>query len=464
MPGPRTIDLNADVGESFGRWRLGDDEALLDVVTSANVACGFHAGDPATLVATCRAAARRGVAIGAQVGYRDLAGFGRRFVDVSADDLYADVLYQLAALDGIARTVGSAVTYVKPHGALYNAVVHHEVQADAVIRAVADYSRELPVVGLPGSALLAAAAGAGLATVREAFADRGYTAAGTLVPRSEPGALLDDPEEVAAPSPSARPGGPRDGDRRRRGRARGRLGMRPRRLPRGRRHGPCRPKRLVGGRSPAGGLRATADRMRLLPCGDRAILVEVADAAERRRLDATLRRRPLPGTVEHVPGARTVLVVASAAHHLPEIAAALRDLVLDAPEATDETDELVVEVRYDGPDLDDVATHLGITRSEVVARHTGQVWTVEFAGFAPGFAYLTGSEGDLEVPRRHSPRTRIPAGSVGLAGPYSGVYPRPSPGGWQLIGRTDVTLWDAERDPPALLTPGRRVRFVEVAS
>ena len=146
--------------------------------------------------------------------------------------------------------------------------------------------------------------------------------------------------------------------------------------------------------------------MRLLPCGDRAILVEVADAAERRRLDATLRHRPLPGTVEHVPGARTVLVVASAAHHLPEIAAALRDLVLDAPEATDETDELVVEVRYDGPDLDDVATHLGITRSEVVARHTGQVWTVEFAGFAPGFAYLTGSEGDLEVPRRHSPRTR----------------------------------------------------------
>ena len=198
MPGPRTIDLNADVGESFGRWRLGDDEALLDVVTSANVACGFHAGDPATLVATCRAAARRGVAIGAQVGYRDLAGFGRRFVDVSADDLYADVLYQLAALDGIARTVGSAVTYVKPHGALYNAVVHHEVQADAVIRAVADYSRELPVVGLPGSTLLAAAAGAGLATVREAFADRGYTAAGTLVPRSEPGALLDDPQDVAA--------------------------------------------------------------------------------------------------------------------------------------------------------------------------------------------------------------------------------------------------------------------------
>jgi UPF0271 protein len=197
-PGPLTIDLNADVGESFGRWRLGDDEALLDVVTSANVACGFHAGDPATLVMTCRAAALRGVAIGAQVGYSDLAGFGRRFVDVSADDLYADVLYQLSALAGIARTVGGAVTYVKPHGALYNAVVHHEAQADAVVRAVADFGARLPLVGLPGSALLAAAANAGLPTVREAFADRGYTAAGTLVPRSEPGAVLADPAEVAA--------------------------------------------------------------------------------------------------------------------------------------------------------------------------------------------------------------------------------------------------------------------------
>ena len=202
--------------------------------------------------------------------------------------------------------------------------------------------------------------------------------------------------------------------------------------------------------------------MRLLPCGDRAILVEVADVRERRRLDATLRRHPLPGSVEHVPGARTVLVVASAPHDLPNLAAALRDMVLDPDEAPIESDDLVVEVRYDGPDLQDVATSLGISPDEVVERHTTQVWTVEFAGFAPGFGYLTGSEGGLEVPRRASPRTRIPAGSVGLAGPYSGIYPRASPGGWQLIGRSDAPLWDADRDPPALLTPGRRVRFVEV--
>jgi UPF0271 protein len=198
VPRAASIDLNADVGESFGRWRLGDDEALLDLVTSANVACGFHAGDPATLVATCRAAVARGVAIGAQVGYRDLAGFGRRFVDVSAEDLYADVLYQLSALDGIARTVGGAVTYVKPHGALYNAVVHHERQAAAVVRAVSDHFPGLPVLGLPGSAFLTAATDAGLRAVPEAFADRSYTSSGTLVPRSEPNAVLHQPAQVAA--------------------------------------------------------------------------------------------------------------------------------------------------------------------------------------------------------------------------------------------------------------------------
>ena len=192
------VDLNADVGESFGRWRLGDDERLLPLITSANVACGFHAGDPATLVATCRTAARRGVVIGAQVGYRDLAGFGRRFVDVEPDDLYADVLYQIGALDGIARSVGSAVRYVKPHGALYNTVAHHRQQAEAVVAAVADYPAELPLLGLPGSILLQQAGERGLRAVTEAFADRGYRPDGTLIPRGRPGAVLQDPDIVAA--------------------------------------------------------------------------------------------------------------------------------------------------------------------------------------------------------------------------------------------------------------------------
>lgn len=192
-----TVDLNADLGESFGRWTLGDDEALLRIVTSANVACGFHAGDPATLVRTCALAAEHGVTVGAQVGYRDLAGFGRRFIEMSPDDLYADVVYQIGALNAIARSQGTSVKYVKPHGALYNAVVHHRVQAEAVIDAVTDVDPTLPILGLPGSALLELAEEAGTPCVREVFADRGYTDEGTLVPRGTRGALVHDPAEIA---------------------------------------------------------------------------------------------------------------------------------------------------------------------------------------------------------------------------------------------------------------------------
>lgn len=193
-----TVDLNADVGEGFGRWRLTDDEALLDVVSSANVACGFHAGDPSTMRRLCVAAHERGVSIGAHVGYRDLAGFGRRFLDVESDELRDDVVYQVAALVGTAASVGARVRYVKPHGALYNAVVHHHEQARAVVEAVASLDPTLPLLGLPGSVVLDLASRAGLRTVTEAFADRAYTEQGTLVPRSVDGAVLHDVDEVVA--------------------------------------------------------------------------------------------------------------------------------------------------------------------------------------------------------------------------------------------------------------------------
>ncbi|AGT90554.1 5-oxoprolinase subunit PxpA [Rhodococcus erythropolis] len=192
-----SVDLNSDLGEGFGAWTLGDDDAMLELVTSANIACGFHAGDPTTLLATCESAATRGVRIGAQVGYRDLAGFGRRFIDMSPKDLTADVIYQIGALDGLARVAGSRVTYVKPHGALYNAIVHHRRQARAVVAAVVAYDSSLPVLGLPGSVFLEEAREAGLDVVAEAFADRAYTAEGTLVPRTESGAVLHDPALVA---------------------------------------------------------------------------------------------------------------------------------------------------------------------------------------------------------------------------------------------------------------------------
>jgi UPF0271 protein len=195
---PTTIDLNSDLGEGFGRWSLGDDDAMLELVTSANVACGFHAGDPSILRRVCERAAERGVAIGAQVSYRDLAGFGRRSIDVPPEELTNEVLYQLGALDGFARVAGSRVSYVKPHGALYNDAARSERTAAAVVEAVALYDPTLPVLGLAGSVLLARAEARGLVSVPEAFADRAYTGEGLLVSRREPGSVLHDVEAVAA--------------------------------------------------------------------------------------------------------------------------------------------------------------------------------------------------------------------------------------------------------------------------
>ncbi|WP_375429701.1 LamB/YcsF family protein [uncultured Friedmanniella sp.] len=193
----RRIDLNADLGESFGRWTLGDDAALLPLISSANVACGFHAGDPLTLRRSCEGAVANGVTIGAQVSYPDLMGFGRRFLDIAADDLTAGVLYQIGALDGLARAAGSRVRYVKPHGALYNTAVEDEGQAAAVVAAVVAYDPDLPLLGLPGSALLRIAADQGLRAVPEYFIDRNYTPDGRLVDRRRPDAMVTDADEAA---------------------------------------------------------------------------------------------------------------------------------------------------------------------------------------------------------------------------------------------------------------------------
>ncbi|GFM85243.1 UPF0271 protein [Pseudomonas cichorii] len=193
----RAIDLNSDLGESFGAWSMGDDEAVLEIVSSANVACGFHAGDPAGILRTLEAAAARGVAIGAHVSYPDLVGFGRRNMDVPSDQLTADVIYQIGALQGLARSVGTRVSYVKPHGALYNTIAGNQRQATAVIQALLRIDPQLKLVCLANSPLIGWATEAGLSCVAEAFADRAYTAEGTLVSRSKPGAVLHDPELIA---------------------------------------------------------------------------------------------------------------------------------------------------------------------------------------------------------------------------------------------------------------------------
>ena len=196
--GQPRIDLNADCGESLTSWSMPDGAEILDVVSSANVACGFHAGDPSGIAQTCRDAVAAGVTVGAHVGYRDLAGFGRRFLNCTPTELADDVLYQIGALQALARAAGTDVKYVKPHGALYNTIVHHEAHAQAVVDAVKAFGGDLPLLLLPGSVALARAERAGLRGVAEAFADRGYTPAGTLVPRGEPGAVLHDAQAVAA--------------------------------------------------------------------------------------------------------------------------------------------------------------------------------------------------------------------------------------------------------------------------
>ncbi len=191
------MDLNSDLGESLGAWRMGDDAAMLGIVSSANVACGFHAGDAAGILRTLREAAARGVVVGAHVAYRDLVGFGRRNMDVESSDLVADVIYQIGALQGLARAAGTTVRYVKPHGALYNTIAHDERQARDVIAAMRAVDPGLVLVALAGSPLIGWARAAGLRVVAEAFADRAYTPAGALVSRREKGAVLHDEQLIA---------------------------------------------------------------------------------------------------------------------------------------------------------------------------------------------------------------------------------------------------------------------------
>ncbi|MBK4215229.1 LamB/YcsF family protein [Paracoccus caeni] len=193
-----TIDLNSDLGEGYGAWKMGDDAAMLEIVSSANVACGFHAGDPLTIRATVDQAAARGVAVGAHVSYPDRVGFGRRPMDVTSAELTADVIYQIGALQGIAKAAGTRVTYVKPHGALYNTIANDARQADAVIAAIREIDPSLVLMGLAGTPVLTRAREAGLRVVAEAFGDRAYTPDGQLVSRREKGAVLHDPELVAA--------------------------------------------------------------------------------------------------------------------------------------------------------------------------------------------------------------------------------------------------------------------------
>jgi UPF0271 protein len=193
-----SIDLNSDLGEGFGPWPMGDDAAMLQIVTSANIACGFHAGDPAGILKVLKVAGERGVVVGAHVGYRDLVGFGRRNMDPSNEELVGDTIYQIGALQGLAKAAGTTVRYVKPHGALYNTIASDTRQAADVIAGIQAVDPSLILMALAGAPIVVQARAAGLTVVCEAFADRAYNADGSLVSRRLPGSVIHDPAEVAA--------------------------------------------------------------------------------------------------------------------------------------------------------------------------------------------------------------------------------------------------------------------------
>ncbi|GEL26447.1 allophanate hydrolase [Pseudonocardia sulfidoxydans NBRC 16205] len=202
--------------------------------------------------------------------------------------------------------------------------------------------------------------------------------------------------------------------------------------------------------------------MKALPCGDAAVLFEVDTLDDAVALATAVRAAALPVVLDVVPAARTVLVVTEPGADLGALRRTVSELPIADAAVTHETEPVDIPVVYDGPDLDEIASRTGLTVDEVITAHTRSQWRVAFAGFAPGFAYLVDGDPRLHVPRRDEPRTRVPAGAVGLAGEFSAVYPRATPGGWQLLGHTDATMWDTDRDPPALLAPGDRVRFVQV--
>ena len=206
--------------------------------------------------------------------------------------------------------------------------------------------------------------------------------------------------------------------------------------------------------------------MRLLPAGRTAVLVELDDAGQRRRLHRALSDHPAEGTVDLVPAQTTVLVQVESADLLPGAVAHVQDLLAGGLDAVEEgsREPLPVPVRYDGLDMSDMADLLDMTTDELVKHHSDQLWTVEFAGFMPGFGYMSGVDWPYRIPRRSSPRTRIPPGSIALADGFTGAYPQASPGGWQIIGTTEMTLWDENADPPALLLPGAVIKFEAVTS
>ena len=490
------IDLNADLGEG-----MGDDRALLSIVTSANVATGAHAGGGELLRETVAAAVAAGVSVGAHPSYRDRTGFGRRsmLATLRAEPsgvrrLVADLAAQVLLVCAETERWGVPLAHVKAHGALYNDAVRDERAADLLVEAVEEASRQcgydLAVLTQPTGALAGRGRAAGLRVLDEGFVDRAYDSSGALVGRDRAGAVHVEVSTMVAQALGLAHGrvhavdgssldlsvdslcvhGDTLGAVRAAREVRAALEadgwmLRPPELPSAG-HPPLSARLRAAG--PADSVPAVS----IDPFGDQAVLVRPGDGTHA-GTDWILRMsraaaRTLPDAIV-LPGLDSVLVETGpepgARDSIRRLEAALLATAISSAEAPAAVGpsadrQHLIGVRYDGPDLAEVAEAAGVSVAELVSRHSATTWRVAAVGFSPGFGYLTSPDPLFDgLPRRVDPRRRVPAGSVALAAGMCAVYPSASPGGWQLIGSSSVPLFSAEQTPPALLAAGDTVRF-----
>lgn len=470
----RCIDLNADLGEGVLHEGVGADPLLMPHLSSANIACGGHAGDEASMAAAIRLALEHRVAPGAHPSYDDREHFGRRPVALTAGALTDLVAKQLETFRQCARRLKAKVQHMKPHGALYHAAAREESVAEAVVRAVRWIDPGLIIYGPPGSALERVAAAHGLRFAAEAFPDRAYRDDGSLVPRSETGAVISDPAEVAARALTMV----------REGRVRsinGRwISLRIDTLSLHGDHpgavavaravrealGTWRIELRLENRPPPLRIEALGEDAFRIVCGHG---IDPETHARVQSLDRQLAEKKPEGVVEVVPGYADLAVFLAQPGKDP---AFLDDALRPAPDASTRPNpapgqEHVIPVCYGGefgPDLEALAGQCDLTQDELVRRHSAQSYPVYLTGFSPGFCYLGGLDETLHAPRRANPRVRVPAGSVAVAGAQTGIYSIESPGGWNILGRTPASLFDPLRAQPFLIQAGDTVRFQPVSA
>ncbi len=448
----RTIDLNADLGE------LQDgslDAAVMPFISSCNIACGAHAGNIETMRRTVRLAMRHGVAIGAHPGYPDPKSFGRVSLDIPTSELCGLVRDQVLLLKQVAEEEGTSLYHVKLHGALYNDLSFDYARSLAVAETIADIDSNLRFIAFSNSDTARAVEDTGLVAVHEVFADRAYTPEGRLKPRSEPGAVLHDQTEClqqAARFLSGESRLPADsicvhGDN------------------------PSAVQFVSNLRNffadrqiqvePAGKL-----QFRLVPFSERSLLAQlpsrIAKSTHRKIRALQLALEGVEGISEMLPCyAELKIDFDPATICFDELRLFIQSLELN-PDAMPPPRCVEVPVVYDGEDLERVADHNSLGGKDVIRMHSGPTYLVYMLGFSPGFPYMGGMNPRLASPRLENPRVNVSAGSVGIAGNQTGIYPVESPGGWNIIGRTRLKLFDPDGDNPFLFAPGDEVRFVPV--